>query len=76
MHKFNKGKSTHSQRLEKWLGSDVVASLSDTFKNFYYPIRVNGVPGEVYIMPGGDFAGSIAVGMYACEFWINQIPVK
>lgn len=65
MHNFSKGKHTHSQRLEKWLGTETITRLSDQFKDFYYPIRVNGVPGEVYIMPGGDFAGEIQVGFYA-----------
>ena len=65
MHRFYKGKSTHSQRLEKWLGTEPLETLSDNFKNFYYPVRVNGVPGEVYIMPGGDFAGDIKIGLYS-----------
>lgn len=65
MHRFYKGKSTHSQRLEKWLGTEPLETLSDNFKNFYYPVRVNGVPGEVYVMPGGDFAGDIKVGLYS-----------
>lgn len=54
---------THSQRLETWLGADKVKHLSDSMKNFYWPIPVQGVPGDVYAMPGGDFRGRIEAGM-------------
>jgi hypothetical protein len=53
---------THSQKLEKWLGADNVASMSNSMKNFYHPIPVGGVPGTVWAMPGGDFVGQIDGG--------------
>lgn len=65
MNKISKGKHTHSGKLERWLGAGQLASLSAQFKDFYYPVRLNGVPGEVYVMPGGDFAGAILAGGYA-----------
>ena len=64
MHKMSRGKATHSDRLERWLGKDKVESLSQGYGKFYWPIRINGVPGQVYIMPGGDFAGEIQAGSF------------
>ena len=55
-------RSTHSDRLERWLGTENVAGLTNAMKDFYYPIAVSGVPGEVYAMPGGDFRGEIRAG--------------
>lgn len=65
MHRMNKGKSTHSDKLERWLGADEVARISSQFKNFYYPVPLQGVPGKVFVMPGGDFAGEIQAGQFA-----------
>jgi hypothetical protein len=62
MHTISRGKPTHSDKLEKWLGKEQVESISNSFKNFYYPVPLHGVPGNVYIMPGGDFAGEIKAG--------------
>lgn len=64
MNKFSRGKATHSDKLENWLGADQVKYLSENFRNFYYPVAVHGVPGNVYIMPGGDFCGEIKTGYY------------
>lgn len=55
-------KSTHSDRLERWLGADEVARLSQSMGKFYYPVPVAGVPGNVFAMPGGDFCGEIRAG--------------
>jgi hypothetical protein len=57
---------THSQRLERWLGAEKVAQLSANSRDFYWPIAVQGVPGAVYAMPGGDFTGRIEAG-YECS---------
>lgn len=67
MHAISRGKSTHSDRLERWLGADQVAALSANFGKFYYPVLVRGVPGDVYVMPGGDFAGEIKAGAFASK---------
>lgn len=52
-------KPTHSQHLERWLGADGVENVSRNMRWFYWPVPVAGVPGNVYAMPGGDFAGRI-----------------
>lgn len=57
-------KHTHSDKLERWLGADQVQALSNQFKDFYYPVPLNGVPGKVFVMPGGDFTGEIQAGAY------------
>lgn len=57
-------KSTHSDRLERYLGADVVARIQREHNGFYWPIAIHGVPGNVHIMPDGDFAGEIKVGQF------------
>jgi hypothetical protein len=61
---MTRGRATHSDRLERWLGAEQVAYLSKTFGGFYWPIPLHGVPGNVHIMPGGDFAGEIKAGSF------------
>jgi hypothetical protein len=49
--------------LERWLGADVVAKISESMRNWYGPpIAMHGVPGAVYAAPGGDFVGRIRAG--------------
>jgi hypothetical protein len=55
-------KATHSDRLERWLGAEQVARVSAAMRDFYWPIAMQGVPGTVYAMPGGDFTGEIRSG--------------
>jgi len=57
-------KHTHSDKLERWLGKEKVDALVKDYGSFYAPIKVNGVPGDVHIMPGGDFTGEIKAGQY------------
>lgn len=57
-------KHTHSDRLERWLGKEQVEAISGNFRDFYYPVALHGVPGNVHVMPGGDFAGEIKAGQY------------
>ncbi len=64
MHTLSRGKPTHADKLERWLGKDQVERISRDFRNFYWPVPVNGVPGKVFVMPGGDFAGEIAAGSF------------
>lgn len=55
--------STHSQRLETWLGKDEVEALCERMKDWYGPpIAVGNVPGQVYVTKGGDFRGHIDAG--------------
>jgi hypothetical protein len=58
-------KSTHSDKLERWLGKESVERVSSQFKDFYWPVKLNGIPGDVYVMPGGDFGGEIKAGSYS-----------
>lgn len=57
-------KATHSDKLERWLGKEQVEAISHNVKNFYWPVPLHGVPGNVYAMPGGDFAGEIQAGSF------------
>lgn len=57
-------KHTHSDRLDRWLGAEKVAAISAQFKDFYWPVPVHGVPGNVKVMPGGDFTGEINGGAF------------
>ena len=50
--------STHSQRLEHWVGAEKLAELSRNFSDWYGPpVAVGGVPGRVFVTRGGDFIG-------------------
>ena len=64
MHQLSRGRATHADKLERWLGKEQVERISRDFRNFYWPVPVNGVPGKVFVMPGGDFAGEIAAGSF------------
>lgn len=65
---ISRGRATHSDRLERWLGKDHVESISKQFADFYWPVPVHGVPGNVFVMPGGDFAGEIKVGQFMSKY--------
>jgi hypothetical protein len=56
---------THSDHLERWLGTEQVAGMSRAMATFPMPIAVHGVPGNVMVMPGGDFTGEIRGGSEA-----------
>lgn len=59
--------STHSQRLERWLGAETAQHVSDTMRDWYGPpIPLAGVPGLVYVGRGGDFVGPIRGGYASC----------
>ena len=58
------GKSTHSAKLERWLGAETLERISREVKGFYYPLPLHGVPGNVRVMPDGSFAGEIMAGEY------------
>lgn len=68
MHRMTRGKPTHADRLERYLGADKVAAVSAAMQNFYWPVPMSGVPGRVFAMPGGDFAGEIQAGQFASKF--------
>ena len=55
--------STHSQRLERWLGAEAVARVSEAARGWYGPpIALHGVPGTVKVCGDGDFVGRISEG--------------
>lgn len=63
-----KARSVHSDQIERYLGKDVVNQLSwamggggphNSPKWYGPPIKVSGVPGEVYIGRDGDFVGKL-----------------
>lgn len=54
---------THASHLERWLGAEQTEDISRRFADWYGPpVAVRGVPGAVYVGPGGDFVGPIAAG--------------
>lgn len=58
--------STHSHRLDRWIGPEAAEKISDGMKDWYGPpIAVAGVPGNVWAMKGGDFRGRIGAGQFA-----------
>jgi hypothetical protein len=56
--------AVHAQRLETWLGKDQLRQLIESCGDFYHPIRVANVPGEIDIFRG-DFFGRIDGGQFA-----------
>jgi hypothetical protein len=63
---------THSARLERWLGRDVVEQISQRMRSgggggapwYGPPIALAGVPGRVYACGDGDFCGPLDGGYY------------
>lgn len=61
-------KAVHPDRLERWLGADVVRQVSDSMLGWYGPpIAVHGVPGAVYVGRDGDFCGKLNAGFEATK---------
>lgn len=65
--------STHSGRLERWLGADKIAQLSHSFRHgggpgqswYGPPVNLADVPGSVWIGGDGDFVGDLGRGFFA-----------
>lgn len=72
--------STHSDRLERWLGPKHVAGIVRAMQGREWygpPIAVHGVPGAVYITKDGDFIGEICGGQEMSALdravdWLNR----
>lgn len=64
-HLAGTSQHTHADRLERWLGAEAVARVSEAARKFYWPVALHGVPGRVFVMPGGDFCGEIRAGAEA-----------
>ena len=57
--------STHSSKLERWIGKDQAEAISNSMKDWYGPpIGVGGIPGAVFACKGGDFRGPIKSGQF------------
>jgi hypothetical protein len=55
--------STHSGRLERWLGKEACENVSKAMGPWYgRPIKLAGVPGDVRVYRGGDIRGRIMTG--------------
>lgn len=68
--------STHSARLERWLGTEKVEELSRAMRGFHGgPIPVANIPGRIFATPDGDFCGPIKGGYYAtlADYTIHKI---
>lgn len=58
--------STHAQKLERWLGAEQVAHISEKMRGFHGgPIPLANVPGRVWVGTDGDFHGPITAGGFA-----------
>ena len=72
MANFIKRRSVHSGRLERWLGADRIARLSDNMLNgggegkpwYGPPINLADCPGSVWICRDGDFVGDFDRGFF------------
>lgn len=61
--------STHSARLERWLGKEQTQHLSERMRGWYGPpIAIANVPGTIYACGDGDFVGGIRGGYYSTLF--------
>ena len=58
-------RATPAQKLERWLGTEEVESISKRMKGWYGPpVAIAGVPGRVYACGDGDFCGPIQGGYF------------
>src|SRR3990167_4183113 len=58
-------RSTHSHRLERWLGTARIEQLSRSMKGWYGPpIHLLDCPGSVRLCGDGDFIGPFERGMF------------
>jgi len=58
-------RSTHSNRLERWLGTERIERLSASMRGWYGPpIPILDVPGSVKIHGDGDFSGPFERGVF------------
>lgn len=55
--------STHSSKLERWLGTENVEKISQSMRGWYgSPIPIGNVPGRIFATSDGDFCGPIKGG--------------
>jgi len=59
--------TVHSQKLEKWLGKEMLEQLSNNMQGWYGPdIHLADCPGNVWLTPDGDFRGDFDKSVGAC----------
>lgn len=68
MEHISRGSDTNPNHLERWLGAAVVERVSEEMQDFYWPVAMHGVPGKVFVMPGGGFSGKIEAGEFSSAF--------
>lgn len=70
-------RSTHSQKLERWLGREGVEEVSRMWRGYHGPdpIPIANVPGRVYATNDGDFVGAIKGGYFAslADYWSQKV---
>jgi hypothetical protein len=66
--------STHSDRLERYLGHEQVENISRSMNGWYGPpIAVGNAPGAVWACGDGDFRGRLAAGqMTSLQDYVEQ----
>lgn len=71
-------KHVHSQRLERWLGTEKVEQLSRNFRHWYGPpVNLSDVPGSVWVTKGGEFVGNFDRGfavsaVESLDAWVRR----
>jgi len=71
--------STHSQRLERWVGSERLELISGAMRNWPRgapPIHLLDVPGSVRVCGGGDFSGPFERGMFFSAMDAFEAAIK
>lgn len=70
---FVRNRSTHSGRLERWMGLESIERISQSMKGWYWkPISILDVPGGVRVGADGDFIGPFERGNFMSSmdaFW-------
>ena len=70
-------RSTHSGRLERWLGKEQLADISSNMKGWYYnPIHLLNCPGSVRVSADGDFIGPFEHGVFMSAVDSLECAVK
>lgn len=70
-------RSTHSARLERWLGTERIEQISASMKGWYGPpIHLLDCPGSVRIGKDGDFVGPFARGMFVSALDALELAAK
>jgi hypothetical protein len=70
-------KHVNADRLERFLGRDKIAHLSDSFRTWYGPpVRILDLPGCVSVCGGGDFIGEFNHGYAVSAYELMRDYLK